>query len=166
MTLQAIARIDVWLSHNRSNYYAQLQAGATDCELDALEVKLSLKLPGPFRELYKWRNGQPETCYEAIQFNRSFMSLDEIQSAKEMLDGMIGFDFEDPRHWRRGWIPFLHNGACSHLCIDLTAEDGGQPGQLIAFWKADSDRPIESPSLDAWLSDLAASMESGTLEFC
>jgi hypothetical protein len=46
----------------------------------------------------------------------------------------------------------------------LLAKDGGQPGQLVAFWKADEDRPIEFPSLEAWLADLVASMENGTLE--
>jgi cell wall assembly regulator SMI1 len=86
--------------------------------------------------------------------NRTFSSLDEVSSIKELLDGMIGFDFEDPKWWRRGWIPFLHNGAGSHLCVDLAAEDGGQIGQLIAYWKADEDRPIEHPSLEAWVSKL------------
>ncbi len=68
-----------------------------------------------------------------------------------MLDGMIGYDFDDPKYWRRGWVPFLHNGGGSYLCLDLLAEDGGDPGQLIAFWKQDSDRPIEYPDLRAWI---------------
>ena len=61
-------------------------------------------------------------------------------------------------------MPFLHNGGGSYLCLDLTAEDGGTPGQLIGFWKADDDRPVEYPSLVAWLNELAESMERGTLE--
>jgi cell wall assembly regulator SMI1 len=80
------------------------------------------------------------------------------------LDGMIGYDFKDPRHWRRGWVPFLHNGGGSYLCVDLAAEDGGTPGQLIGFWKADKDRPVEYSSVEAWLNNLADSKERGTLE--
>ena len=81
-----------------------------------------------------------------------------------MLDGMIGYDFDDPKWWRRGWIPFLANGGGDHLCVDLTAEDGGKPGQLIAFWHDDETRDVEFPSLAAWLRDLVESMENGTLE--
>jgi hypothetical protein len=45
--------------------------------------------------------------------------------------------------------------------VDLGAEDGGRVGQLVAFWKRDRDRPVESPSLEAWLADLVSSMEDG-----
>ena len=93
-----------------------------------------------------------------------FCSLEEVAETKDMLDGMIGHDFEDPHQWRRSWVPFLHNGGGSYLCLDLAAEDGGQPGQLIGFWKHDADRPIESPSMEAWLSELVALMETGKLE--
>lgn len=77
---------------------------------------------------------------------------------------MIGRDFDDSEYWRWGWVPFLHNGGGSYLCLDLAAEDGGKPGQFIGFWKADEDRPAEFPSVEAWLADLVESMETGELE--
>jgi cell wall assembly regulator SMI1 len=121
-------------------------------------------VPAAFRELYRWRNGQDPISFASLQGNRSFSTLEEIASTKQLLDGMIGYDFEDPRWWRRRWVPYLHNGGGSHLCVDVAAEDGGQPGQIVAFWKADEDRPVEYPSLEAWLADLVASMEDGSLE--
>jgi cell wall assembly regulator SMI1 len=159
-----IARMDRWLASNRSDYYGLLQRGATDAELDAFEARLSLRLPAAFRQLYRWRNGQDPGSSNPLQFNRTFSMLEEVVSAKEELDSMIGFDFEDPKYWRRGWVPFLHNGAGSYLCLDLAAEDGGQIGQLIAFWKRDEDRPVEYSSLEAWLEALVTSMENGSLE--
>ena len=60
--------------------------------------------------------------------------------------------------------PFLHNGGGSHLCVDVAAEDGGNPDQLIEFWKADEDRPVTYPNLEAWLTELVESMEDGSLE--
>jgi cell wall assembly regulator SMI1 len=159
-----IGRIDRWLAAHRSDYYVLLQSGVTDAQLDTFEVKFSLRLPNEFRQLYRWRNGQDPMSCEPLQLNRTFSTLEEIADTKDLLDGMIGSDFDDPRWWRRGWVPFLHNGGGSHLCVDLDAEDGGQPGQLIAFWKADADRPIEFPSLEAWLIDLVSSMEDGSLE--
>jgi cell wall assembly regulator SMI1 len=159
-----IGRMDRWLATNRPAYYALLQPGATEADLDAFEAQCSLVLPAEFRRVYLWRNGQDPNSSAPLQMNRTFMTLAEITERKDLLDSMIGSDFEDPRYWRRGWVPLLHNGGGSHLCLDLLAEDGGQPGQLVAFWKADEDRPIEFPSLEAWLADLVTSMENGTLE--
>ena len=159
-----IRQMDHWLAANRPDYYVHLKPGATDAQLDAFEAQFLLKLPPEFRQLYHWRNGQEPTCSASFQGNRMFSSLEEIAETKEILDGMIGYDFDDPRYWRRSWVPFLHNGGGSHLCLDLAAEDGGQPGQLVAFWKADEDRLAEFASLEAWLMGLVTSMEDGTLK--
>lgn len=159
-----LARMDRWLAAHRPAYYAILQPGVIDAALDAFEARFALTLPDAFRRLYRWRNGQDPMSFDAIQLNWAFSPLDDVADTKGLLDGMIGHDFDDPRWWRRGWVPFLHNGGGSHLCVDVAAEDGGRPGQLIAFWKADADRPIEHPSLEAWLAALVASMEDGSLE--
>jgi cell wall assembly regulator SMI1 len=164
MVEQLIARMDRWLAANRPDYYALLQPGVSDADLDAFESRFAMKLPVAFRQLYRWRNGQDPMSYDAIQDNRSFCTLDDVAETKAMLDDMIGSDFEDPRYWRRGWIPFLHNGGGSYLCLDLAAEDGGEIGQLIAFWKQDQDRPVEFASMEAWLRALVTSMEDGTLD--
>jgi cell wall assembly regulator SMI1 len=99
-----------------------------------------------------------------LQFNRTWMALADIAEIKDLMDGTIGYDFEDPRYWRRGWVPFLSNGGGSYLCLDLVAEDGGQPGQILEFWKADEDRPIQSADMQTWLVGLVGSMEDGSLE--
>jgi len=164
MAEELIERMDRWLAANRPDYYALLQPGVSDAQLDAFEAQFSLKLPAAFRQFYRWRNGQEPTSSAPLQGNRSFCTLEEVASTKDMLDGMIGYDFDDPRYWRRGWVPFLHNGGGSFLCLDLAAEDGGRPGQLIAFWKRNDDRPVEFPSIEAWLTDLVESMESGELD--
>jgi cell wall assembly regulator SMI1 len=160
-----IERMDAWLATNRADYRALLQPGVDDAALDGFEAKFSLTLPAAFRALYTWRNGQPNSCFDSLQDNRMFSAIEDIADTKEMLDDMIGSDFEDPATWRRGWVPFLSNGGGSYLCVDVDAEGGGQPGQLVAFWKADEDRPVEHASVDAWLADLVASMEAGTIEF-
>jgi cell wall assembly regulator SMI1 len=159
-----IERLDRRLATDRPDYYAQLQPGVTDEALDAFQARFGLVLPGMFRALYKWRNGQRPECLRSLQGNRMFTSLEEIAGSKEELDGMIGLDFEDPRWWRPGWIPFLHNGGGDHLCLDLAAVDGGKPGQLIAFWHDWEVRSVESGSLGEWLSTLVESMDDGTIE--
>ncbi|MFO0803920.1 MAG: SMI1/KNR4 family protein [Gemmataceae bacterium] len=164
MVEDTIDRLDRWLATNRPAYYALLQPSATDAELDALEFKFSFKLPTAFRLLYRWRNGQDPMSSAPIQGNRSFCTLQEVADAKELRDDLIGSDFDDPKYWRRGWVPFLHNGAGSYLCLDLAAEDGGTSGQLIGFWRSEADRPIEYTSVEAWLFVLVESMEAGSLK--
>lgn len=159
-----ITKLDQWLRTHRPDYHASLQPGATEADLVALETQFSLKLPTTFRQLYRWRNGQDPASSEALQLNRAWMTLTDIAEVKDLLDGMIGYDFDDPRYWRRGWVPFLSNGGGSYLCLDLTAEDGGQPGQILEFWKADEDRPITHAHMQAWLADLVGSMEDGSIE--
>jgi cell wall assembly regulator SMI1 len=159
-----LARIGQWLAANRPDYWSCLQPGATPDLFATFEARFELQLPPDFKQLYGWRNGQDPNAFDAIHFNRMFVSLDAVAESKDILDGMIGSDFEDPSLWRRTWLPFLSNGGGSHLCYDLAAEGGGSPGQLVAFWKADDDRPIEYASLATWLSELLTSMENGTLE--
>lgn len=164
MVATLIERADRWLAMNRPDYYARLQPGATDAVLDAFESHFSLRLPEAFRLFYKWRNGQDAHCNASFEDNRMFSSLEEIAETKDLLDGMIGYDFDDPRWWRRGWVPFLSNGSGDHLCLDLTAEDGGMAGQLRPFWHDWEDRSVKYASFEEWLRELVESMEQGTLE--
>lgn len=158
-----IARVESWLAAHRPDYLARLRPGVTDAQLDDFEARFSLRLPDAFRELYRWRDGQQPLYFASFQGNREFSPLESVSNTKELFDSMIGHDFNQPGWWRRGWVPFLDNGGGSHLCVDVTAEDGGLPGQLVAFWKADGDRPVEHLSLEAWLADFVESMESGGL---
>ena len=159
-----IGRLDRWLTANRPDYYAHLQPGVSDAQLDAFEARFALKLLNTFRHLYRWRNGHDQLRSDSLVNNLMFSSLEDIARQKELLDDLIGSDFEDPRWWRRSWVPFLENGAGDHLCVDLAAEDGGTPGQVLMFYHDWDRRPVRSLSLDAWLADLVAAMEGGTLE--
>lgn len=163
MIAALIKRLDRWLAANRPDYYAHLQLGATDAQLDGFEAQFSLKLPKAFRKLYRWRNGHDMIRLESLVQNMMFSSLQNIAHSKELLDDMIGSEFEDPKWWRRDWVPFLANGAGDHLCLDLTAEDGGTPGQLLTFYHDWESRPIQFPGLEAWLAALVESMENGSL---
>ena len=164
MISDLIGRMDRWLAAHRPDCYAQLQPSANDQDLDEFQELFGLELTESFRTLYQWRNGQRPEYSKSFQGNRMFSTLEEIAETKGILDGMIGADFADPQWWRRGWVPFLANGGGDHLCLDLVAEDGGSPGQLIAFWHDWEERSVEYDSLDAWLEDLVESMESGMLE--
>jgi cell wall assembly regulator SMI1 len=163
MVPDLIDRMDRWLRANRPDYYARLRPGVDDARLDEFERQFGVTLPEAFRLLYKWRDGQDAMFSQSLVDGFSFEPLDEAARTKALLDGMIGFDFEDPKWWRRGWIPFLHNGGGDFMCLDLAAEDGGTPGHLLTFWHDDPRRAVRADSMTAWLTDLVESMEGGTL---
>lgn len=163
MVSALITRMDRWLAANRPVYYAQLRPGVSDEALDAFERRFGLVLPEAFRALYHWRDGQRAECDEGLEGMFMLSSLERIAEAKELLDGMIGYDFEDPAWWRASWVPFLDNGNGDHLVVDLGAEDGGVPGQVCSFWHDWEDRAVRAPSVEAWLTELVAAMEAGTL---
>ena len=116
MIKEKLERIDSLFKEKRPEYYSYLQDEVSDDKIVELEKILPGKLPPEFIELYKWKNGQDPRKFHSFYENRMFMPIEEIIEIKELMDGMIGYDFEDPKYWRKGWIPFLSNGGGSHLC--------------------------------------------------
>jgi cell wall assembly regulator SMI1 len=127
--------------------------------LTAFEAQFQLELPEDFKLLYRWRNGQSPENFASLQDNRMWSSLEDITQTKDMLDGMIGTDFDDPERWQKSWLPFLSNGSGDHLCLNTRS------GELIAFWHDWDDRSVEHNSLEDWLEALVQSAERGELEF-
>ena len=128
------------------------------------ERELGLKLSESFRLLYRWHNGQPAGCSQALEKNRMFMSLEDMLTTKRLLDGMIGQDFNKPGWWRLDWLPFLHNGAGDYLCLDFSVAVGRIPPRLLAFWHDWERRNVEHPSVTVWLRQLVSSMLDGSYE--
>lgn len=157
---ELVARLDVWLARHRPSYHTRLLPGLSNREWAVFAGHLGVTLSDSIRILYQWRNGQSNEHSESFYGNRNWMSSEQIASTKELMDGMIGFDFE-AGWWERAWVPFLHNGAGSYLCVDTVGTDGGKPGQLVEFWNRDADRPVVSRSLEHWLNHLVTSLECG-----
>src|SRR5215475_5567014 len=127
-----IRRANAWLKFNRPDYYAMLRPGVDDRVLEACESRFDLVLPIDFRLLYHWRDGQDTGIHAAaLVRNHMFIPLSDSASSKDLLDGMIGADFDDPAWWRRGWVPFTESFGGDRYCVDLEAEGGGTPGQVI-----------------------------------
>lgn len=148
---ELIDQLDSHIAGCRPDYYQRLQPGVDEVALDAFQVHLMSELPSVFRDLYKWRNGQNPDCTANLTDNWMFSPLEDVISTKKMLDGLIGTDFEEPNWWSRGWVPFLSNGGGDHLCLDLTAEFGGVPGQLLSFHHDWGQRSVRFLGMESWL---------------
>ena len=156
---ELVARLDAWLARHRPTYYAELRPGLTAEELAAFEVHLGVPLTDSLRVLYAWRDGHSSERIASFHGNRTWMTSGEVTSTKQLIDSMIDFE---PGWWERSWIPFLHNGAGSYLCVDTAGTPAGSPGQLVEFWNRDPDRPVVSQSLEHWLHQFVASLERDT----
>ena len=93
-----------------------------------------------------------------------FSRLEGPSDSKETVVGMIGFDFEDPKWWRLGWIPFLSNGGGEHLWAGFDRRGWGCSRSTPRFYLDCEKRAVKYPSFEACLTALVESMENGTLE--
>ena len=158
--LELIKRLDTWLKTNRREYYDKLLPGALPQDFKRLESTIGVTMPESFKQLYRWRNGQPRTCFTAFQFNRSLMNLDAIITDWQVIEG-VKEEFKDESWWNSKWIPFLDNGGGDHICIDM---NDSKPGRLITYWRDWDDRSINYPSLEKWLEIFVDSLENNMWE--
>jgi uncharacterized protein (TIGR02996 family) len=162
-----VGRLDRWLARNRPEYYACLRPGLTGAQVAELERFVGYPFPETFRAFYRWRNGQPGFA-EPVKPNDPFidsfwiMGADEVRSDWRFLTEMLeGGGWQQPQWWCRGWVPFLHNGAGSYLCLDLQGSFTGRKGQVLEYWNHFGDRPIVAPSFEAWLGHLLDLFDAG-----
>jgi cell wall assembly regulator SMI1 len=161
VAMNLVGRLDRWLSENRPEYYSKLLPGATDEQLKSLKDSVG-ELPAGFEELYRWRNGQAPNCFKSLQENQCWMSLQDIQKARDTLNEMLdGEEFEQDHWWSKNWLPFLGNGGGDHLCLDLGEEFPGSKGQLLNFFHDYEDRSAEYPDFLTWLTIFVESLEAG-----
>ena len=158
---EIVARLEAWLRKNHPKALEGLTLGASEAQIAAYEKRLGVQLPTGMRALYAWHNGTDPNSFTSIQNNRHLMSLEEVAGAREMMAGFVDDGtFEDRDWWHKAWVPFLDNGAGSHLCWDPAGSFGGKPGQVVEFWNRDKDRNIVAPSFDVWLTAFVESLEA------
>jgi cell wall assembly regulator SMI1 len=158
-------RLDRWLSEHRALYHASLRPGVPERQLMALERELGRNLPPGLRALYRWHDGQSADCTLALQYNWTFMPLDDICVARAALAQLLdGGEFPESNWWSPGWFPFLDNGGGDHLCVDLDGCFGGPPGQVLTFHHDIEFRDVEFPGLDSWLAAFLSSLHADLWE--
>lgn len=152
-----LGRLERWLAEHRPDFLAELEPGASDEELAALEREAGVSLPSLYAMLLRWRDGG---SLDSLWGNFYLLSTRQVLDAMDLDPA----EFDEPLWWHRGWIPFLDNGGGNYLCIDSAGCFGGQAGQLVEFWHDDDDRAVAFPSFEAWLSTLVEGLELGLFE--
>ncbi|MFM2054022.1 MAG: hypothetical protein RL456_2059 [Pseudomonadota bacterium] len=159
-----VARLEQALARHRPDLLADLNPPATEADLAALQAALGQPLPDGLRRWLARHDGQRAAAgglfedggHEALsargilaQWSLWARMLDEGRFASRLAEAAPGVR---AAWWDRGWVPFTHDGAGSHLCLDLAPAEGGTPGQVIAVAGDGPAREVRAVSLQAWLA--------------
>ena len=164
-----------WLAVHWPEGLADLNPGATDDQLRALEAKLGVALPAPFAACLKIHNGQQGGAGGLFD-NSEFLSTDAIADQWEIwrdlyesgdFDGIASDPAPGVRNdwWNPKWIPITRNGGGDHYCLDLQPAAGGKAGQVITMWHDMDERRIVAPGFDAWFAAYVAAALGGKIAY-
>ncbi|MBD8529784.1 MULTISPECIES: SMI1/KNR4 family protein [unclassified Massilia] len=159
-----------WLAEHWPDGLSRLQGPATDAQMTDLETALRVKLPDDLIAFLKIHNGQSE--YGPLLSGWYFLSVEEILEQwliwAELVDAG---EFDDYRSepqagirndwYNRKWIPFTHDGAGNHLCVDLDPAADGQHGQVITMWHDSPDREQQARSFHAFFASYVQAVLAG-----
>ena len=164
-------RFENWIAKNASHLSTELNASASENDIDKLEKTIGEKLPKEYVEFLKVHNGQnrdSEGLIETEELLSSERVIDEWSLWKELLDKG---DFEDSRSepsigiksdwWNSKWIPITYDGSGNHYCIDLDPDKGGKSGQVIRMWHDSAERELIASSFKEWISNYVSDLEKG-----
>jgi len=74
---QTLATLDSYIQNLRPELYIDLQSSLSAEEFRALEQQYDMEIPQNLKALYRWKNGQRNTSYEAFVNNSTFIPLEE-----------------------------------------------------------------------------------------
>lgn len=143
--------------------------GVGESQLAAAETHFGVRLPADYQALYRWRDGERDTCPSGIFFGYHFRSLAFNVELWGILQDVIGADpslnttilrTSAPQGWARercidlARIPFGDDGAMNLLCVDLDPGPAGRVGQVIHCGRDYPVVQVLAPSLTDFLDDL------------
>ncbi len=164
-----------WIAVDAPDLEQNLQKGAVAKEILALEQHLGVTLPEDYKEFLSLCNGQADE-YEASFYAGQLLSIADVQNQWNMWQELLenktfaGIHSQPSKGiqndwWNSKWIPFTHDGAGNHLCLDLAPTKDGTVGQVIRMWHDDPERTVKYPSFTAWLEEIWVGIETGKIVF-
>lgn len=160
-------RLEGWLAVHAPGIYAELEAGASDADLDALEVATGRTLPPAFRALYRRHAYWSYTfaldhvplghvLHEWLVWKELEAEFQEMQGHASHPAGAI-----TPQYINLGWIPFLKDWGGNSVGIDLAPGPGGVSGQVITFGRDENAKYVLASSLEDFLQEYLRRLETG-----
>ncbi|MEM7371792.1 MAG: SMI1/KNR4 family protein [Bacteroidota bacterium] len=159
-----LIRLATWLQDHRREYYDSLHPGLSDADIRSWETKFGFEFPEEFKQLYQWKNGQPD---ENREYLFDFFFFDEMAVIHEQwemgCEDLSEFNVEGSMAWGGSWLRFLSQLDGNGYCLDVHG-DLGNPGQIISF-AHDGDNHVACASLTRMIEMILSLLEQGVYAY-
>jgi cell wall assembly regulator SMI1 len=159
-----------------------MNPGATNTLLDAIERAIEFELPPELRDFYLQHNGQVEPfnigtpehgetnaalfgCFVFQPVQKSLVEYCAWREIFETAGDRFDSDFNQTtvregdavskRYWQPGWFPFATDGGGNSVAVDLTPPSAGTIGQIIVIGPDEDLRRVLASSLSELFKLLA-----------
>lgn len=159
-------RIELWLKQHSPRLLAELQPGASDGEVAALEGRVGATLPTDYSASLKLHNGAAylnDYQYLSVEGVKTAWTMMTDLSEKGTFRGRTAEESEGMQRtwWHRGWIPFAQDGGGNMLCLDTAPTDKGRLGQVLSMELQGGPALTEHKSFLEWLQHYSAGLSKG-----
>ena len=147
-----LVRLEIELARERPALYETLRPPVGYTDFRDAESRLGLKLPAGFEALYRWHDGS-DPGPDAVFWRRLRLLplADALALHDELTERAAARTTPLVNDWHAAWLPVMAGPGGNVLCLDAAGSFGGNRGQLISVVDGGEERPVESPSLEAWL---------------
>ncbi len=173
------ARLESWARANAPEILAELNDGASNADIEALESALGIALPPAFKASLSVHNGEDDgwpcrvfaehgaylstsRIVEEWQARQRHADAIESEPGEGALDDVMSVDGPvQAKLFMPGWVPFLECNGDIFWAMDFNPAAGGTPGQIIEVdWEACS-WSVVADSFTAFLEDYVIDLEQG-----
>jgi len=179
-------RLETWASENAPEMLRDLNLGADDVAIDALQRAFGHPLPASYRDSLKVHNGETDgwpcrvfadmgayhSSESALNDYKLYLRLgsqgdefDESEIAEQIENHVITVDGPvRPITFSPDWLPILNCNGDVFWALDFAPGEGGNKGQVIqvdlecCFWG------VVAPDFNTFLEQYVSSLENGDYE--
>ena len=176
-------RIRAWGSENAPEMLRDLNPGATEEQLSALEAELSVQLPEDVRRSLKVHNGESDgwpyrvfaDCgtylstdriihewEQRLLFSENLFTEEEVDIEQLIRDSIIFVEGPvKPVGFVKEWIPIMECNGDVFWASDLSPSEGGTLGQIIEVDIENCSWKVIANTFTEWLSSYVTGLEAG-----
>lgn len=176
-------RLESWASENAPEMLKDLNPGANDTDIDALEETFGHTLPRSYRDSLKAHDGESDGwpnrifadlgAYHSIEaaLNDRKMYLDaagqvpefdEAERAEQIADDIITVEGPvQPLTFCADWLPIMNCNGDVFWALDFAPADGGRRGQIIQVDLESCYWSVLAPDFETFFEQYVSALESG-----
>lgn len=137
--------------HGNQGTGMQLNAPATDTDIDRAEAFFGCRLPEELTTLWRWHNGEST---ESFLWYHAFLSIEESMSAYRLLV------YTPLAKWRRSWIPVF---AFEGEWYGVACGDAPATASPVVFYFIESGPEAAYSNLTRYMQTMAEALANGAL---